>query len=294
VIAVIASPSLERLLGVWNIDPGLIVVLAGCAVGYLLAARRVRGGWPRKRSASFLAGLAVLATALLSGLDTYADDLLSVHMVEHMLLMMVAPVLLVSSAPVRLALAASGRRGRRAIATLLHHRAVALATRPAFGATLLCTVIFVTYLTGLFELSLRNQTVHTIEHAAFFWSGVVCFAPLVAADPLPRPAGALSRFGWLMVVMTAMVVVGALLSFDTAVRYPHYLGPARALHVSALADQQLAGVVMWFGGGIFGAALMLILVTQALFAEERRQQRRDRYAAETQTPTPSGRRTVTP
>ena len=105
--ATIGSPSLERLLGTWNVDPGLIAVLAGCAVGYLLAARRVRGGWPRSRSALFLAGLAVLATALLSGIDTYADDLLSVHMVQHMLLMMVAPVLIVWSAPVRLALAAS-------------------------------------------------------------------------------------------------------------------------------------------------------------------------------------------
>ena len=80
-----------------------------------------------------------------------------------------------------------------------------------------------TYFTGLFELSLRNPTVHALEHAAFFWSGVLCFAPLIAADPLPRPPGALARFGWLMVVMTAMVVVGALLSFDGSVRYPSYL-----------------------------------------------------------------------
>ena len=85
-------------------------------MAYLLAARRVRGGWPRARSAAFLAGLAVLARALMSGIDTYADYLLSVHMVEHMLLMMVAPVLIVWSAPVRLALAASRGRGRRAIA----------------------------------------------------------------------------------------------------------------------------------------------------------------------------------
>ena len=57
-----------------------------------------------------------------------------------------------------------------------------------------------------------------------------------------------------------MVVVGAVLTFDNAVRYPHYLAPARALHISALADQQLAGVVMWFGGGLLGAALTLGLV----------------------------------
>ena len=293
-IAVIARASLERLFGTWNADPGLIVVLAGCAIGYLLAACRVRGGWPRSRSASLLVGLAILAMALMSGIDSYADDLLSVHMVEHMLLMVVAPVLLAWSAPVRLALAASSRRGRRAIATLLHHRGVAFATRPAFGATLLCTVTLVTCLTGLFELSLRNPTSHSLEHAAFFWSGVLCFAPLIAADPLPRPPGALARFAWLMVVMTVMVVVGALLSFDTAVRYPYYLGPARALHVSALADQQLAGVVMWFGGGILGAGLTLVLVTQALFAEERRQQRRDRYAPDELAAAPSVTRTVIP
>jgi putative membrane protein len=288
----IVSPSLGRLLGTWNLDPGLISVLAGSAAGYLLAARRVRGGWPRLRSASFLAGLAIVATALLSGVDTYADYLLSVHMLEHMLLMMVAPVLLLFGAPVRLALAASRRRGRRAIATLLHSRAAALATRPAFGTTLLCTVMLVTYLTGLFELSLRNQTVHGLEHAAFFCSGMLCFAPLVAADPLPRAPGPLARFAWLMVVMTAMVVLGALLSFDSTVRYPYYLGPARALHVSALADQQLAGVLMWFGGGIFGAALMLGLVTNALFAEERRQRRRDGYATDVTTPGSNPARTV--
>ena len=148
------------------------------------------------------------------------------------------------------------------------------------------------YFTDLFELSLRNQTVHALEHAAFLWSGVLCFAPLIAADPLPRPPGAITRLAWLMVVMTVMVVIGAVLSFDGSVLYPSYLAPARALHTSALADQQLAGVVMWFGGGVLGAVFTLVLVTQALFAEERRQQRRDRYAAE--TPTPSSRLTPTP
>lgn len=283
-IAAIASPSPGRLLGSWTFDPVLVAVLTACAIGYLAAARRVRSGWPRMRSVAFLAGLAVVATALMSGIDAYADDLLSVHMVEHMLLMMVAPVLIAWSAPVRLALAASRRRGRHAIAALLHHRAVALAMRPAFGATLLCAVILITYLTSLFELSLREGTVHVLEHAAFFWSGILCFAPLVAADPLPRPPGALARLGWLMFVMTAMVAVGAVLSFESSVRYPSYLAPARALHISALADQQLAGVIMWFGGGVFGAVLTLGLVTQSLFAEERRQKRRERYATETVVP----------
>jgi putative membrane protein len=278
IAASLPALTVGRLLGTWSVDPALIVLLLGVAALYLLGVSRVRRGWPRARSASFLAGLAIVATALLSGVDIYADELLSVHMAQHMLLLMVAPVLLASGAPVRLALAAGGRRGRRAIALLLHHRAVRLATRPAFGATVFCAVMLVTHFTGVFELSLRNRPVHAFEHAAFLAAGLLCFVPLIAADPLPRPPRALARFCWLMLVMSAMVVVGAVLSFDDSIRYSHYLAPARALHTSALADQQLAGVVMWFGGGVLGAVLTLVVVTRALLAEERRQRRRDRHA----------------
>ena len=275
--AVIREVSVDRLLGTWTLDPGLLAFLSVAAALYLLGARRVRGGWPLPRTSAFLAGLAVLAVALLSGIDAYSDYLLSVHMVQHTLLLMVAPVLLLWAAPVRLALASGGHGVRRGVGGLLHTRVVRLASRPAVGVTVLCVVMLGTQFTGIFELSLRNQTVHAFEHAAYFWSGILCFAPLIAADPLPRPPGALARFSWLMVVMTVMVVIGAVFTYENTVRYPYYLAPARALHTSALADQQLAGVVMWFGGGLLGAALALGLLIQALLAEERRQRRRDRY-----------------
>lgn len=275
--ASIHALTVGRLLGRWTVDPGLLAVLAAAAVLYVWGARRARHGWPLARTAAFLAGLAVLAVALLSGIDAYSDDLLSVHMVQHTLLLMVAPVLLLWAAPVRLALASASHGVRRGVGRLLHTRAVRLASRPVVGVTILCVVMLGTQFTGIFELSLRDQTVHAFEHAAYFWSGVLCFAPLIAADPLPRPPGALARFSWLMVVMTVMVVIGAVLTYENTVRYPYYLAPARALQTSALADQQLAGVVMWFGGGLLGAVLALGLVIQALFAEERRQRRRDLY-----------------
>lgn len=275
--AVIHGVSVGRLLGTWTVDPGLLAFLSVAAALYLWEARRARGGWPLPRTAAFLAGLAVLAAALLSGIDAYSEYLLSVHMVQHTLLLMVAPVLLLWAAPVRLALASGGHGVRRGVGGLLHTRVVRLASRPLVGVTISCLVMLGTQFTGIFELSLRNQTVHALEHAAYFWSGILCFAPLIAADPLPRPPGALARFSWLMVVMTVMVVIGAVLTYENTVRYPYYLAPARAMHTSALADQQLAGVVMWFGGGLLGAALALALVIHALFAEERRQRRRDLY-----------------
>jgi len=273
------APSVARMLGEWTLDPALAGALAATALLYLIGMRRVRRGWAAVRCASFLAGLATIAVALLSGIDGYADSLLSVHMAQHMLLLMVAPVLLAAGAPARLALAASPRGPRRAIAAVLHHRVVRLVLAPGIAALAVSALILAGDLTGLMALTLRDRTVHELEHAAFLVAGLALFVPLVAADPLPRPPGALARLAALTAVMTAMVLVGAVLTFQGSVRYPHYLAAARALHVSALGDQQLAGVVMWFGGGLVGAALTVALVARALIAEERRQRRRERHTA---------------
>jgi len=276
----ISGPNVGRLLGAWMLEPAPVAALVLAGALYLVGAARTRARWPLWRTASFLAGLLVLASALESGIDQYAEELLSVHMVQHMLLLMVAPALLLWGAPVRLALAASGRRGRRVIRSVLHHRAVRIASRPAVGVSALCCVLVGTYFTGLFEISLRDPVVHQAEHAAYFLTGMICLAPLIAADPLPRPPGALARFAWLTAVMTAMTVVGVILTFGHTIRYPYYLGPARALHVSALADQQRAGALMWVGGGVAGGLLTVVIVMRALLLEERRQRRRDSYAHE--------------
>jgi cytochrome c oxidase assembly factor CtaG len=272
-----AAPGLARILSQWSFDPGLACALAAAGLLYLVGVARVRRRWPAARCVSFLAGLAAVCVALLSGVDGYADSLLSIHMVQHMLLVMVAPVLLAFGAPVRLALAASPRRARRRIAAVLHAAPMRMALHPLVSSVAVCALLLGTYFTGLFALTLRNATVHELEHAVLLLCGLVLFVPLVAADPLPRPPSALARLCSLTLVMTAMVVVGAVLSFQGSVRYSHYAATARALHISALGDQQLAGVVMWFGGGLLGAVLTVALVSEALFAEERRQRRRDLY-----------------
>jgi cytochrome c oxidase assembly factor CtaG len=280
-----SAPSLARILSQWSFDPGLACALVAAALLYVVGFARAPRRWPVARCVSFLAGLAAVCVALLSGVDGYADSLLSIHMVQHMLLVMVAPVLLAWGAPVRLALAASPRRARRRIAALLHAAPVRMALHPLVGSVAVCALLLGTYFTGLFALTLRNATVHELEHGALLLCGLVLFVPLVAADPLPRPPSALARLCSLTLVMTAMVVVGAVLSFQGSVRYAPYAATARAMHISALADQQLAGVVMWFGGGLLGGVLTVAVVSEALFAEERRQRRRDLYAAR---PAPSG------
>jgi putative membrane protein len=279
-----AEPTLARLLGSWSADPGLMALLALTAGAYLLGVRRARRGWRLWRTSSFLAGLLVLALALLSGIDRYADELLSAHVTQHLLLVLVAPALLLWGAPVRLALTAAPHRGRAVLGTVLSSRVVRTWGTPLVGFTVFSLVVLATYLTGLFELALEHPPAHAFEHALYFWAGVLLLAPLIGADPLPHPPSPVARFCWLMGAMVAMAIPGALLTFAPTVRYAFYLKPAHTLGLSALEDQHLAGAIMWVGGGIVLFALALSVAMSAMLAEERRQQRRELHGERAVTP----------
>jgi putative membrane protein len=277
------QPTIGMLLGAWTPNASLIVALAGAALLYLLAIGRRHRGWPAWRTCSFLSGLLAMAVALMSGLDRYAEQLLSVHMTQHLLLALISPALLLCGAPVRLALGSSPAPMRAALAAALSSRPLRTLSNPAIGFVLFAGTMLATHLTGLFELALEDQTAHAFEHAAYFWAGVLLLAPLIAADPLAHPPAPLARFCWLMGAMTVMAVPGALLTFATGVRYPFYLAPARALGRSALADEHLAGVIMWIGGGVAMFVLALAVAMSAMLAEERRQKRRELHATPGET-----------
>jgi cytochrome c oxidase assembly factor CtaG len=280
-----------NLLSSWTLDLPLVLLLAAAAALYLRGAARLRArstapapdatarrrAWPVLRTACFLCGLAVVAIALMSGIDADSERLLSVHMVQHLLLSLLAPTLLLCAAPVRLALA-SGSHGLRAtLAAWLSTRFVRTLAHPAVGLALFALVQLATHLTGIFELALEDPWMHALEHGAYFWSGVLLLAPLIAADPLPHAPAPLARFGWTMGAMTAMAIPGALLAFEPTVRYRFYLVPARALGRSAIEDQHVAGAIMWVGSGVAMFSLALSVTMAAMLAEERRQRRRELY-----------------
>src|SRR5436305_15087671 len=107
-------PSLPQLVvSHWEAAPAVDVWAAGATGLYLWGTRRVRGRWPVRRTLAFLGGMASIVVALQSGLSAYDDTLLSAHMVQHIILLLVAPLLILWSRPVVLALRALPRRGRR-------------------------------------------------------------------------------------------------------------------------------------------------------------------------------------
>jgi cytochrome c oxidase assembly factor CtaG len=252
---------------------GALVSLALLACLYALGVRRARR-WEAWRSAAFAAGLAVLALALCGGIERWADRMLSVHMTQHVLLTLMAAPLLVLGAPLRLALAALPSSSARGLARIAAGRAGLLA-HPLTAGLLFATVGLLVHVPAVYDASVRDAWVHAGVHSLFLASALLFWTPLLAPEPVGHRMSPPARLAYLLLAMPAMAIVGVVLNTSAGVIYSPYASSARQLGISALADQQLAGALMWVGGGTVLGIAFLACGWQALVAEERRQVARE-------------------
>jgi putative membrane protein len=260
------APSLlELVAGHWQAAPGLDAQALLCGGVYLWAIRRLRRPWPAVRTLSFLGGIACVVVALQSGLDAYDDRLLSVHMVQHLLLLQLAPLLLLGGRPTLLLLRAipPPRRPRAA-------RALAR-VRPLTGP-LPCLLVFtlvvvLSHLPSFYDATLSSDALHELEHVAYLGAGLLVWWPILDADPVgSQRLGGLGKLVYMLVAMVPMAVIGAYLNRHSSLVYAAY---------AEIADQYRAGAVMWVAGNCVMIAVGLWCSVAALLAEERRQRLRD-------------------
>jgi putative membrane protein len=265
-------PSLAQLLvGHWHLAwPLNVAALMGAAL-YLWAARHVPRRWPKRRTLSFLAGTACLVVALESGIDTYDDRMLSVHMIQEMALLMLIPALLLAGRPLVLALRALPRSHRRALARAL--KRLRPLTSPILCIAAFYAEVLVTHLPAFLDATLGSDTLYTIEHLLYLSAGFLLWLPILDVNPFrSRALGGFGKLVFLMVAMLPMDVVGAYLTRSTTVVYAAFAAPARTLGISATTDQAQAGAIMWVGGSTVMIAVGLWAAIAALEREERRQQ----------------------
>jgi putative copper resistance protein D len=261
-----------------SLNPAALALVLAAGAAYLAGARRAHPRWPVRRTLSFLAGLAVLAAASETGIDTWSERLLSVHMAQHLLIIVAAAPLLVAGAPVSLALRTLPRGGRDGLVGLLRTPAVDALTRPPVALALLTAVLLATHVPTVYDAALTHPLVHGLEHAAYLWAALLFWAPVIAVDPLPHRLSPIGNVGYLLAAMVPMSAIGAVLISSDTVVYAPYLASARAAGVSALADQRSGATVMWLGGTLVLVAATLGAAWVSMLREERRARAREAQA----------------
>lgn len=270
-----SAPSLTSLLfSHWQPDGSLSVEAAAAVCVYLWGTRRVRGRWPLRRTVSFLAGIACVLIALESGIDAYDDELLSVHMVQHLILLLLAPLLLLGGRPMILALRALPLDGRRRLVrSLARLRRLA---GPWHGLAVYFGVIGVTHLAWFYDATLTHPLLHDAEHGLYLISGALLLWPILDGDPLPsQRLGGLGKLIYVLASMLPMAVIGAYLNRHTTVVYAPYRLASQALGVSAVRDQAEAGAIMWVVGNTTMVVIGLWATMATLLGEERRLRARE-------------------
>ncbi len=273
-----------RILGLvsanlhWSLNP--IVFLVTALVDFLYVRRWLavrRAGPPRAhadapvwRLCCFLASGAVVIVALISPIDSLADQLFFAHMIQHMLLLDLAPILaILGYTKVFL------RPVTRRVSEL--ERRAGLLAHPVTAVALYIAGIWLWHIPAAYDFAVRHPLVHIGEHLTFLAIGALYWWHLLS--PI-RARRRLNGMGPVFYMVSTKLFVGALgmgLAFAPSALYPYYVHHARPWGLSALSDQSIAGLIMAVEQSLVMGVALVVLFVRALAESERTQQREERY-----------------
>jgi putative membrane protein len=243
------------LLTAWSFDLSLQIPLLATAAAFIWAVLEIRRQHPGNpvpawRVASFLLGLAVIEVALEGIVGQYDDVLFVDHMIQHLLLMLVAAPLMVLGTPITVALrVATPDVRRRWLLPLLHSRAVAFLSHPLVGLALFTASLWITHFSPIYELAIENGLVHDMEHGVYLAAAILFWGPILGADPVRVRVPFVMRLVAVLFAMVQGSFLGVVIVLAPAPLYAHY-ADLNLGYITALADQQMAGAVMWVVGAI--------------------------------------------
>ncbi|HEV3311463.1 MAG TPA: cytochrome c oxidase assembly protein [Chloroflexota bacterium] len=257
------TPTWSWLLTRWSLEPSIVLGLAALTLAYLFACgyRRVGRyhGEPQRVLCTpsqlrlFFLSVGILAVALMSPLDYAGDNFLfSAHMIQHLVLASAWPPIFLMSLPEEVVAPAFRARW---LGTALR-----FLTKPAVAFVIFSIDITIWHLSGWYDLTLRNDGIHILEHLTFMAAGVLVWWPILSPLRSRRLSPGLQEL-YLFANLFPMMALGIFFTFWQHPLYAPYIADPRLWGISALTDQQLGGLIMWMPGDLpFALAMAVTLM----------------------------------
>lgn len=289
-----APPTFARVMAV-HLQPVPIIPALMLALGVLYAVavvhlRRRGDRWPVHRTVLWFLGIAIVLAMTATGIDGYGMELFSMHMVQHMVLSMGAPIFLVLGAPITLLLRAlparpSGTRSaRRALLAVLHSKPAAFLAHPATVLVLFLASLYGLYFTPIFDALMSTMWGHNLMLLHFLAIGFLYFWCVLGIDPTPRRssrglrryAGPTVRILELAATAPFHAFFGVMLMMSVALVVQFYRAPIPGWHIAPLADQAVGGGIAWGFTELPTLIVLGVLFLQWQRSDDRSTRRRDR------------------
>src|SRR5215510_48291 len=266
----------DAVFSSWDFNPWLLIPALVIGLLYARGWRRQYKRAPHRfglpQLLSFYAGLITVLFALISPLDTFAGWLLTVHMIQHLLLMMVAPPLILYGNPYLPLLAGMPRRFLKDgispfLASVTLRRLGRFVTHPFFCWTAFVFTSLAWHTPPMYQLALSSPTWHAVEHLCFLTTALLFWLPIVQPYPLAPQMPRWTLIPYLFLADFQNTALSAFLVFYERVIYPAYETVPRVTGMGPLEDQAAAGAIMWVAGSIFFLIPVGLITIEVLSAK---------------------------
>jgi len=263
------DPILRGLLFSWELRPVFLFFLIALAVLYTIGWSRLRrkshnnslaNGW---RLVAYWLGFIFVVLALMSPIDILGAELFYFHMIQHLLLTMIAAPLIMLANPMPFILWGLPKKQRRTLGRFISRlisgktpfrRALKQATTPGICWMIMLALLWGWHEPAMYNLALFDPLVHDLEHLAFFWSAILYWWHATGAGPRIHPLMMLPfRIGYLLAGIPTTFIPGVMIAFSGTILYTYYETRPRlpVIGLSVADDQILGGIIMWVPGLTF-------------------------------------------
>jgi cytochrome c oxidase assembly factor CtaG len=253
----------------WTFSPGAIVLLL--AATYLYVRRWREADASPARLALFGAGIACVAAAILSPLDRLAEQLLSMHMVQHLLLLDLAPILIILSLT-KVILRPATRR------LMPVEKKAGLLAHPAFAVLLYAGAMWIWHIPALYDAALEHSGLHVFEHLVMSAAGGLYWWHVLSPIRPRVPLHGLGGVAYMLSTKVLLGILGVVLTFAPESFYAFYEDQPRFWGLSAQEDQSIAGAIMAIEQSIVMGIALAYLFVKLLGESDKEDERAERYA----------------